>query len=573
MTQAALETAHSWNLTQIAPFIGAVMQKMEQGVYATEAVRCFCGADFDDTPIVERDRYLMPHRMVLCRQCSLIRATPRMTADAYTSYYNTEYRPIYDGWQYGARADDTDYRFMRQRKEGIAFQEFLDYFNVHPQTVVDIGCNMGGLLMPFKERGLTVYGAEICDSAISYGTERGIPIIRGGIDAIAERGIKADLVVMEDVIEHLLDLRQLERLHDILNPVGYLYVGTPGLFHTPLNVVWQNAHVWQFVAETLHYVMGCLGFEALYLDEDIVSLWGRVSDHSRMTVKKPSWYRPYIIEHLQQKKMRRIPPIRCVNKFTVKERIENIDRNLSYKFPDVRALFRTQSGPVVVVGGGPSVDAELPKIQRMVNEQHYPLMVIDRMYPWAVANGMTPTYVVVLDASDDVDEGFTAVQPETVHLLSSAIHSKIFDLLKDHRAYVFNGHNPYMAMQDVWHKHGYEKVSMLNTGGSVAICSVAMAAAFGYRQIELFGFDCKVGEKEYASGIAGKSVERNYLEVEIDGKTFSTCLPFLSFAQQFLRLVSDLKQGKFIEGITVHGDSLINEIWDQSCAAENATVA
>ena len=108
-----------WSPAIPAEAIAQVCAKLADGRYPTESVRCFCGAEFDDLGFTTHDRYFIPHRMVLCQACALIRATPRMTPAAYHEFYNTEYRPIYDGWEFGELADDVSTRFMRQAQRTL----------------------------------------------------------------------------------------------------------------------------------------------------------------------------------------------------------------------------------------------------------------------------------------------------------------------------------------------------------------------------------------------------------------------------------------------------------------------
>ena len=202
-----------WSPAIPARYIAQVKQKLAEGIYRQESVRCFCGADFNDTKITDFDRYQMPYRLVMCNECCLMRATPRMSKEAYHQFYNIEYRKIYDGWEFGAKSEDEDFCFMAQMESGISFKAFTKYFNINPKTVIDLGCNMGGMLLPFRDDGAKIYGAEICNAAINYGRKHDIPIFAGGIRELAEFGIKGDLVVMQDVIEHLTDLDDLEQIH------------------------------------------------------------------------------------------------------------------------------------------------------------------------------------------------------------------------------------------------------------------------------------------------------------------------------------------------------------------------
>src|SRR3990167_7936325 len=493
-----------------------------------------------------------------------MRATPRMTQASYTAFYNAEYRPIYDGFEFGAAGKDDAYRFMRQVEKGVDFKEFMDYFGIKPKVVVDIGCNMGGNLLAFQDEGVEVWGADVCHASVEYGRSRGVNLIEGGIDDVIARGIKADLVVTQDFIEHLLDFREIQKLRQILKPNGYLYVGTPGLFKWNLATVFQNAHTHQFIASTLAFVMKAYGFREVYLDEEISSLWV-MEDQIPTHVRKPKEWVPFIVEHLQQKEYRRMPPIRTINKFPIPQLIRNMETNLAHRRPDLTELVGMKSGPVVVVGGGPSVDGQLEKIKALV-ASGAALAVIERMYPWCHAHGLTPDYMMSMDCSEGVQDGFTHLNPKTIHFLSAVTHPDLFDLLKEHQVYIMNGYTSLnYQIQDLWYQNGYTKTTLVNTGGSVTLGLMSLCMTLGHKNLHVFGFDCMVApDKAYANGIAGESIERKYFPVVIEDKEYITCASFISFAQSFFHMMEGGRKSGLLDSIDVYGESLVNKMWDKS---------
>lgn len=553
----ATGNGRGWSPAIPARYIAQVIKKLADGTYPIEPIRCICGADFDDMVVVERDRFSIPHRMVMCNKCALLRANPRMTAESYAKFYNDEYRPIYDGWEFGKHVDNDEARFMVGADVGMIFREFIKYFGIAPKVALDIGCNMGSMLLPLQDDGTTIYGIEINDHAVAYGRKMNIPIFRSLAEA-RSLGIKPDLVSMMDFIEHLMDFDILDDIQGILAEGGYLYVGTPGLFHPALGTMFQNAHTYQFIGETLNYLMTQHGWEAIYIDERIDSLWQYVGKPEKEPIPPGHW-KKYILEHLHQVEKRSIPPQRTIINQTVGERKDNIERNLSHKYPDIRELKGKYSGPVVVIGGGPSVDVEVDKIKELA--ARYPVVVIERMYPWCHEIGITPQFVVSLDGKDGVQAGFTHIQDETCHLLGSTTHSSVGDMLVGKSVYIFNVGDPgKMSVQDLWYKYGYETMTVINTGGSVTLCCLYLMMHLGFRNFHMFGFDCMVGKRSYASGIAGESVDRKYFQVEIDGESYITCASFISFAQQFFRMVEMARRARMIESIDVYGESLVNKM-------------
>jgi len=69
-----------------AYFIRRVKTKIASGEYATEQVPCFCGST-QSIPVTEKDRYGFDYAMVLCKDCGIMYATPRMTREAFQAFY------------------------------------------------------------------------------------------------------------------------------------------------------------------------------------------------------------------------------------------------------------------------------------------------------------------------------------------------------------------------------------------------------------------------------------------------------------------------------------------------------
>ncbi|KKK73018.1 hypothetical protein LCGC14_2898060, partial [marine sediment metagenome] len=252
-----------------------VKAKLKSGELPLEKTSCFCGST-EDIEVTTEDRLGIPHRLVICRECALIRANPRLTAEGYKQFYNEDYRlihssssanresPLRDKW------DDIASAWVRQVENGKAvLAAYENQGQPFPKTVIDFGCHYGGMMQSFLERGVKCYGIEIDHVAKGIAEERGFDM-SSSLDELLAKGIKADFIIMQDIIEHLTDLRgDLEKIDKLLEKDGILYVWTPGLFGPTVttNNLFQFAHTFQFCGFTLDYVMGALRFEPIYLDE------------------------------------------------------------------------------------------------------------------------------------------------------------------------------------------------------------------------------------------------------------------------------------------------------------------
>lgn len=256
-----------------------------------------------------------------------------------------------------------------------------------------------------------------------------------------------------------------------------------------------------------------------------------------------------------------IPRIRTTNKFSVEERTVNINANLSHGIRDISEIcFSYKDKEAVIVGGAPSVDNYIEKIKELKTKGGV-LMVIERMYPWCHTHGLTPDYVVVLDACDDVMEGFTHINKDTIHLIATQCNPKITGLLNGYKKYVFTTIQEGIDISETIKKNGYKKTAIINGGGSVTICATALAYALGLRKLHIFGFDCHVTHGEYAKGIAGVGNIKNNYEVDIENhgekRIFLTNNAFLSFMQQFHQLHYFAQKQELVDSVRIYGDSMV----------------
>lgn len=539
-------------VSDLAANITRVKSKLKEGLYKTEATKCFCGEE-DHIIITRKDRYTIPHQMVICKNCGIMRANPRMTAESYAEFYQKDYRDIYDVWEYG-NDPDRETIFIKGLQEGQSLYEFIEYFDIHPRVVFDIGCNTGATLMPFKEQGAECYGVDYGMENLQYGKSKGLNLLCGSIDELFKLEKKADLIIVKDVLEHILDIEPfLEKISRLLAPDGLLYIGVPGLFVSDKNLIWQNAHVWQFTLDTLSYVMKCSGYDDYFGNECIQSIWSYTGNKMPKT-KTPKHVFANIDAHLQG--TRKLPYICTFNKFTFKERKENLDKSLSYKYPDIFEFLEKMDGKeAIIIGGGPSVDNYPRKIKEL-QQNGGVIFCIERMYQWCFKHDITPDFIVCMDACDDVVEGFKQINPKTKHLLATQCKSDVFEMLKGYDNYVFCLPQKGIKQEEYWAKHNYQHITVVNCGGSVTLGSMALAMSFGIKRLHIFGFDCHMGDKGYADGIAGVGLQKDTFQIKIEDRVFTTNTAYLSFMQQFFIMQTMGIMSKHLDDVRIYGDSM-----------------
>ena len=256
------------------------------------------------------------YQYVICRECGLVFINPRMSETKYKEFYQKDYDNEY-----------LEKQFRQDVKRGKDFIFYLEFNNIKlkGKSILDIGCNSGGILKAFQDHGCDVAGVDYNKEAVAFGQKKGLNIKVKEIDITK----KYDIVLMIHTIEHLLDPeRSLKRIANVLlEDGGLLYIQTPGILNLKaegynLNVNMGLGHVFYFSFETLHNFLLKAGFEIIKADEGINviatntkrELKGYISDygHIRESIEKAKNYTP--TEHRRKllyasaKIMKRIAP-------------------------------------------------------------------------------------------------------------------------------------------------------------------------------------------------------------------------------------------------------------------------
>jgi len=240
--------------------------------FSQEYVRCnLCGADnytivyksySGDISIIKKDYTITDHtlqtppRIVKCRNCNLIYANPRQTADELKSTYKNMKDEFYLQEEKGRRlADQSILRILKKMgKTG---------------KLLEIGCATGFLLDEAAKSGWDVHGVELSSWAVRYAREnlKIGSIFEGSLqDKRFETG-SFDVIVMKDTLEHIADPRGLlNETRRILKNNGIICITTPdidSLISRVLKARWwgiKQHHIYYFTKKTLFAMLRATGF-------------------------------------------------------------------------------------------------------------------------------------------------------------------------------------------------------------------------------------------------------------------------------------------------------------------------
>lgn len=518
---------------------------VNSGKYKKENVSCICGSE-DYKQITTKDRYGIDYALCLCLNCGILYSNPRLTEESFKKFYETDYRKIYSDT--GEISDNGD-----NIKELIC--GILEDFELPmPKIIFEVGCGNGNNLADFKDA--ECIGVDYDCGAVEQGKAKGLDLRVGGLEVLENLGKKADLIILNHVLEHFSDVeRDLKRIRDLLTEEGVLYIAVPSLYVWNKNSLFQNAHNYQFTGNTLCYLMAVCGFSDYYLTEEIKSLWHK-SDYASKDKRNPDEYKYVESFLLQEDNKFMMPQVRLACKFGLKERRKNIKHTANSGVPEISELINSQPDTdAIIISGGSSINGYAKKVKEL-QAKGAKVYSIERMYQWCLKNDIVPDYIVVLDASDDVIESFATLHKDTTHLVVSQVKSEIIDTLKGYKTFYFNLMQKGIDWSKIYDAQQLKSVTFINSGASVSICCMTIAMAFGAKNLHVFGFDCHVTEKNYADGITGVGDIKETMTVEVGGRIFKTTTPYYAFMQQFFQLYQTGKDTKMLDSIKIYGDSM-----------------
>jgi 2-polyprenyl-3-methyl-5-hydroxy-6-metoxy-1,4-benzoquinol methylase len=216
--------------------------------------------DESRSPFDQRDFRGHPVSNVICSRCGLVYQSPRMTAEERQSFYETEYRLLYQG-QEGPNSKDLAVQSARARVT-------LDFANQHIPScsrILDIGCSSGSLLQQFRDHfKAQVIGIEPGNSYRQYAQSSGLEVY-SSLEEVQDMALpQFKLVSMMHVLEHLPDpvayLHNLRSKH--LTSDGWLLLEVPNLF---AHDCFELAHLVSFSPHTLTQVVQKAGFRVVHL--------------------------------------------------------------------------------------------------------------------------------------------------------------------------------------------------------------------------------------------------------------------------------------------------------------------
>lgn len=245
----------------------------------------------------------------------------------------------------------------------------------------------------------------------------------------------------------------------------------------------------------------------------------------------------------------------CVDKDKIRE---NISRNIRL-IRNWYAPCKQTDEPVIICSAGPSLD---PIKIREYYDNGYKIVAVKHALKTLHKAGIIPWAVILLDPREHVADFVDDINPESLVFVASMVDPEVTERLLERKAKVIGYHVAVGAHEEDFLSNG----DCLIVGGSAtATRGISVLEGLGFRNMELFGYDCSYHEKpdlQKKKDNGTLQFEEVTLEVETYGdkkikRTFWTEGQFLAQLQEFrnyyfLRACLNLK---------IHGDGMIPWVW------------
>lgn len=235
-------------------------------------------------------------RVVRCGDCALEYLDPRPAESALEVIYPSNY--------YSFTGEDEGrglVAWLRGIWEKGKAKQYARHLRPGAQRVLDLGCGSGRFLAMMRDagpEGLELWGIDLDERAVEAARAQGFRAERSRIEDW-EPGVRFDLIVMQQVIEHVADpLGVVRKLRELLAPGGVLVLETPNL--AGWDYRWWRARLWGgyhfprhwtfFTPATLRRLAEDAGLEFVE-HEDLLSLsfWSWSVHHAMLVRRWPGF--------------------------------------------------------------------------------------------------------------------------------------------------------------------------------------------------------------------------------------------------------------------------------------------
>jgi hypothetical protein len=232
---------------------------------------------------------------------------------------------------------------------------------------------------------------------------------------------------------------------------------------------------------------------------------------------------------------------------------KNVEENLNGGWLQI-SPHETNSLDAMILGGGPSMKAELETIKQL-RAEGVKLITLNGAYNWAVENGLEPSAQIIVDARPFNARFVKPIVDGCKYLLSSQCDPSVFEGMPKDRTFMW--HTSTDMIKDLLQAK-LERWWIVPGGSTVLLRAIPLMRMLGYKRFHLFGCDSCV-QTDHHSYPQPENDNQPTFDTIVGGRVFHVTTWMLSQAREFCDLVKFL--GEEID-LEIHGDGLLKHIVD-----------
>lgn len=201
------------NATQLAER-SLYLARLEGGTYREVTLdRCaLCGSD-TAYQVAAKERYGIPLATVVCADCGLIRSLSVLDDASLATFYSSQYRRLYTGYDSGSREALAECkRLFDNVRLYSAIRALEPTLTLDASSLVcEVGTWAGANLASFAARGIPTIGCDYDDAYLAIGRARGLNLVHGSMSELREAEVVASHLILSHVLEHVRNPVELLR--------------------------------------------------------------------------------------------------------------------------------------------------------------------------------------------------------------------------------------------------------------------------------------------------------------------------------------------------------------------------
>lgn len=245
----------------------------------------------------------------------------------------------------------------------------------------------------------------------------------------------------------------------------------------------------------------------------------------------------------------------CVDKEVIRANISKNIRLIRNWYAPCKKTDET----IIICSAGPSLD---PLEIRKYYQEGYKIVAVKHALKPLQKVGIIPWAVILLDPRGHVANFIDDIHPDSLVFVASMVDTEVTEKLMERKLKVIGYHVAVGAHEEDFLSNG----DCLIIGGSATSTrGLSLLEGLGFKNIELFGYDCSYHEKPNLQEKKDNGIVK-YEEVTLEVETYGDKKIKRTFwtEGQFLAQLQEFRNYYFIRdcfNLNIHGDGMIPWVW------------